>query len=103
MVDIQKVVTRKAFHYNDPSLSYYQVLDLLKAELGDFIDIYDSELENDTLTIIEYHIDEEGERNNIEHKIPMGYWLVQMIDCTWEVQETPVIREVPIWERFYRN
>lgn len=103
MADFEKVITRKAFHFNDPTLSYYQILDLLEAEIGYFIDVYDGKLENETLTIIEYHIDEEGVRNNIRHEIPLGFWLVQMVDCTWEVQETPVIHETPIWESFYRG
>lgn len=116
MANIEKVITRKAFHYNDSSLNEFQLREILIEELNYSLDIYDSyvvdESDRDNLPlsdylllnsldsehaklffIVEYSINDDGERENIIHKIPYGYWIVQMVDGSWEVMETPVVKD----------
>lgn len=116
MADFETVVTRKAFHFNDPTLSEFSLRRSLLNEVDEKINVYDSHLfvsEDDPslnpdqyrilqaisgqykklFVVVEFALSDTGERECIIHNIPFGSWLVQMVDGSWEVTETPVIKD----------
>lgn len=103
MTDITTQITRKAFHFNDDFLDFFGLIKVLEKELDNQINIYDYELLDEidpdagsdfkVFTVYEMNRNDEGERECIRHDIPFGSWLVQMVDGSFEVMETPTVKD----------
>lgn len=115
MANIERTITRKAFHFNNSELNEFELRKLLDKETDHKIDIYDYHvLDGDSknlsveesrilnqlpekhkkiLVIVEYSKNNEGMRENIIHHIPFNSWIVQMVDNSWEVMKHPVIKD----------